>query len=160
MEVSLYNALPIPSRDTPVQRLIDFKSRREPELLRFRSALDNLREMIVNSDDPLRALIVAEESIGLALADLHRLLDESRIQRIVASMKVLIDMGELNLKKPLPLIGGLAATVVGLPAALGALAGFGISGGVSIADRLVNQPDPVPSGLTNFAYLYHLAKLH
>lgn len=55
LEVELYQSLPIPTAEVPLEKILEFKVRRNDELLEFRELVDNLYSDIITSGDQERA---------------------------------------------------------------------------------------------------------
>jgi hypothetical protein len=80
IELELYQVLPVPSSDVPLDEVLQFKLKRQDELTRFRHAMDKLILELGKAEDKVRALEYGKAELEIALADLHRLLDETKIK--------------------------------------------------------------------------------
>ena len=69
-EVKLYNAVPIPASDVPLEEVLDFKYRRKDEVGRFNIEIDGFFESWAQSDQPARNLSLAQRRIAAACNDL------------------------------------------------------------------------------------------
>jgi hypothetical protein len=67
IEVELHDALPIPASDVHVHEVLQFKQRRQSELLTFRAAMDGLYSRIIASPDSARAKDAAVLALENAL---------------------------------------------------------------------------------------------
>lgn len=76
--VSLYNAVPIPSRDVPLEEVLEFKFRRQDEVLSFNDEIDGFYENWVNSSDLEHNLRRAKLRIEKACSDLVRVARENK----------------------------------------------------------------------------------
>ena len=154
IEVELYSGIPVPDREVSLEDVLLFKKRRRPELLAFRSAMDELYQGVIAASDIPRAKITAIETIELRLADLHSVFKESWGKRLLSSVKT-----ELNTPTLLTgaALGALVLSPFDVPLALGPALGvgaaaikfsFGLTDG-TIARRL-------PTQLKDFAYLHRI----
>ncbi len=160
IEISLCDSLPVCGVNTRLEELLKFKSKRRAELLRFRSAMDKLCDGIANAANKELALSKAREEIELSLLDLHRTLDESRIQKIVSSLRVFLDIRDSSaLNILLPALGTAGAGLLNAPVELGALAGLGLNALMKLAIKETPKIEKLPNNLRDFAYLYELEKL-
>ena len=75
--VELYRAIPIPDKDIPLQDILEFRQARRPELLRLRTALDDLYTHVTNSADPSFELRRRVDEIQTSCGDLIKLAKES-----------------------------------------------------------------------------------
>lgn len=152
VEVTLYKSLPVPSAEVPIEDVLQFKERRNAELLAFRKAMDDLYLEIVDSHDLRRATERAVQKIEDSLVALNKVMLERKWKRFFPDVKVNLDLTDLVTKVTL---GTTVGANFGLPA-IGAA--FGIVGSViSVKVDLSLKPASIPSDLRPFAYL-HWAK--
>ncbi|MBL1218385.1 MAG: hypothetical protein D8M59_12925 [Planctomycetes bacterium] len=121
IEVELYNAIPVPKADVPFERILGFKAKRRSELLSLRAHMDDLYQSIIAAGDIPRAKTTAIDKVQNAIQDLHAVFGESFSSRLLASVKV-----ELN-------VHGLLSGAVGALAAGCVATSFGFSIGVAAA---------------------------
>jgi len=160
VELSLLECLPMPGPQVPIEAVIAFKAKRRSELLRFRAALDEMVDKIRNAEGKREAYIKAKEQIELSLAELHRLLDESRLQRFLSTAKMLVTLKDSTaINIILPALGAMGANMVNSSAGLGAVIGLGLNAFLSVFVRKAPIIDSLPSNLRDFAYLYDLENL-
>src|ERR1700722_1757097 len=88
MDFELYRALPMPMLGVPNEDILDFKARREAELLKLRGHLDALYLGIANSRDVPRAKDAALIQLDLALRDLARVMHETSFRAFWGSIGV------------------------------------------------------------------------
>jgi hypothetical protein len=151
MDFELYRALPMPVLGVPYEEILDFKARREAELLKLRAHLDALYLEIVNSRDVPRAKDAALLQLDLALRDLARVMREPHGLRaiwgsvgITVLFDVLRDVGA----------AAKAAELLGQTATLGA--GIGAVGAAyKFTKRLFQSPIQRTGPL---AYVAHAAQ--
>lgn len=68
--VSLHRAIPIPTGDAPLHDLLEFKLKRDAELLALRAELDEYKRMITASTDRAEAFAIQRDHIDAACSDL------------------------------------------------------------------------------------------
>jgi hypothetical protein len=91
VEVELYDMLPVPSADTPLADILEFKVKREDELLAFRCHMDDINESIQSSKDIPRAKNTQIARLELAIKDIDKTIAESGIKRVTAHLKNVIN---------------------------------------------------------------------
>lgn len=149
LEVDLYQALPVPAADVPIDDILQFKSRRKDELGAFRGAMDKLYERATIAPDSLRANDSVLSEIERELSTVNRVVSETRWKRIMTSLKVDISLKDLAIgaaaigaahfhQALTPIADGLAAIKIGSV----------ITAGLK---------DPIP-GLNEYAYLGYIAR--
>ena len=139
-----------------MEEVLEFRQRRMAELQSLRAAMDEFCLQVLNSPDRLRTEADVVSRVDRALADIEKVMNESRLARIYSSLKT-------NLSSPT----FMRDAVVG--------AGFGLlTGGGSIPLVLLNsalgtavcslaasvesslKPIEIPDELTAYSYLYHV----
>ncbi|MCA9905585.1 MAG: hypothetical protein KC547_17140 [Anaerolineae bacterium] len=154
IELELLKALPVPSSSVPMQSVLEFKRKRQAELLQFRHAWDGLILEATRSTELVRATEYSKDTIERALIDLHRVMDESRLKKILRDIKVDVDV--LHVAAAV-VAGAEVAQRVGLDAFIGAIGGAAAA--ISIKLNLTSRkPKEIPSELKDYAYLYHVEK--
>nr|DAO88071.1 MAG TPA: hypothetical protein [Caudoviricetes sp.] len=153
LQVELYNCLPVPTIDTPFETILDFKRRRNSELLAFRALLDNMYEDIISHPDADFAKRKSIENIENALIDIDRTLEESKIKRLLKNMKAQINMGKLA-ELGIELAGG---TVVGQKMGLDKFSGIvgAVASIINITQTLAQTPKCLSPKETDYAYLFY-----
>lgn len=91
VEVELYDMLPVPSADTPLADILEFKEKRQDELTAFRCHMDEVNENILSSRDVPRARNAQMARVELALKDIDKTLSESGLKRITTHLKNVIN---------------------------------------------------------------------
>jgi len=149
VELELLNALPVPSAATRLSRLLDFKRRHLPELLRFRAALSGFAARIAASDEPSEECVRVRNEIDVALAEIARCLERSGIERAFATIRsfVKLDPGQV-----LPAV--LAAEALHLGQPLAAVAAVGVAALLKLTCRSVELPPTIAEHHADFAYVY------
>jgi len=150
VEIELTSALPVPSDETSLADVLEFKERRNAELIAFRSAMDELYFSIVNSRDIPRAKDAAILKLERTLADLQVVTNEGWVSRIARSMKI-----ELNI----PEVAGTALAGAAFALTLGALPTVGAAVGALAAALKIDitelRAPRLPEDLRDFAYVFH-----
>ncbi|OGR00271.1 MAG: hypothetical protein A2505_09580 [Deltaproteobacteria bacterium RIFOXYD12_FULL_55_16] len=152
LEVEIYSAVPVPAADVSFEEILEFKQRRNSELLHFRSAMDELYQEAASAADIPRAKLQAQDRIQRALQDLNDVFGESFARRFLSSLKV-----ELNIPNiaGLALAGGAAAASFGMPIAVAAGAGA-IAGALKFDMAHIRKGANIPASLRAYAYLHHI----
>lgn len=153
LQVELYNCLPVPTIDTPFEKILDFKRRRNSELRAFRALLDNMYEDIISHPDADFAKRKSIENIENALIDIDRTLEESKIKRLLKNMKAQINMGKLA-ELGIELAGG---TVVGQKMGLDKFSGIvgAVASIINITQTLAQTPKCLSPKETDYAHLFY-----
>jgi hypothetical protein len=156
-EAAIVGALPVPSEEVSIQEILEFKAKRQSELVRLRIALDKLRDSALNSVDLPRGLAHARDELSSALADLDSALAAGGLNTFFSTLKLYLDVSE---NKFLASAAGGSAAAYGLefPIELGALVGMGINSALTFAARLQSPPPLLPPSMHAFTYLYELKR--
>ncbi len=91
-DFQLMSCLPVPLPDIPLEKVLDFKVRREDELLALRISLDELYLGISQASDIPRSKVTQVQKLELAIKDLDKVAKESWKHRLLASRKISIDL--------------------------------------------------------------------
>jgi hypothetical protein len=154
LSIDLLNALPVPAPSTPVEVILQFREKRKDELLAFRQYFDDLADKVLRSENPVQQAVRASENLELALLDLHRAMDHSRIKRATECLRTYVSLGQPA--APAMVTATVAAIAASPKVALcGALAGLATNAALTF--RLCrNQVRNVPETLRDVAYLYYV----
>lgn len=87
IEYELWNALPVPQHDVPLNEILEFKAKRRDELLALRVYLDEMHEAVISSADIPRAKNTQLTKLELALKDVDRVLGEHGISKLMTSLR-------------------------------------------------------------------------
>ena len=91
----LKDILPLPTDETSIDDILQFKTRRYDELLRFRLLLDDFNKKIGSCEslDEIHQMTASfKDDLVIGVSDIHRTLKESRISCIAGSIRTLITM--------------------------------------------------------------------
>jgi hypothetical protein len=91
VEVELYDMLPVPSINTPLADILEFKEKRRDELTAFRCHMDEINEKILSSKDVPRARNTQMARVELAIIDIDKTLKESGVKRVTTHLKNVIN---------------------------------------------------------------------
>ncbi|WP_223593705.1 DUF6236 family protein [Pseudomonas sp. A-R-19] len=86
--IELINAIPLPKDTVPLAEILDFKAKRRPELLAFRSYLEEMTQEINGSADSVDALSRKLKELDLACADLFKTTKEWQLPLYLSDLKV------------------------------------------------------------------------
>jgi hypothetical protein len=152
IQVELHNVLPTPAGNVPLDRILEFKRRRTPELLALRAAMDALYEKVVQSNDIPSAKTAAVAEIQRRVYDVTRTMGESFPTRLAKSVKVTLN--------PKELLGVAAATAFVLDKiAIPLTVSCAVTGLATAASTLridLSTVVDLPTTTRDFAYCYHV----
>jgi hypothetical protein len=155
LELNFHNLLPFPASDTPIEKILKFKEKYRDELLTLQLALSKLNSKIENSQNNFRIIKDCKDEITIALNDLHRTLDESKIQKVFGVVKTLLDIKQIG---SAPIIAGVVAHLADVPIFIGALTGYAVSGVISLLSKKDKKIEKLDSRIRDFVYLYYAKK--
>lgn len=152
IEMELYSALPTPTGDIAIEDILEFKQRRNDELLNFRAAMDQTYLEIISSGDIPRAKNAALNHLEKTIVELNSVVNETWPKKLLSSLKVEINIPNLvthaALGSGLALSFGLSG---GAGAAIGAAAAaFKFDLGVSKGYK------NLPGDIKDYAYLHRI----
>ncbi|XOQ12628.1 MAG: hypothetical protein ACFWTY_01255 [Shouchella clausii] len=153
LEVELYQCLPVPTENVSLDEILEFKQRRNSELLEFRFLMDKLYLDTIESGDFERAKTHNIELLQKKIFDIDRLMGESRFNRVKTNLSTNISISDLVVES---LKGFTAGAFIGMPE-WGALAGFA-SSFIKLDLGISSKPKGLPEGIKDYAYLYHAKK--
>jgi hypothetical protein len=111
---NLERVLPTPKDNVPFEKIIDFKRKREQNLLHFKRHLSDVQSKISKSESEAELKEIAinfQEGLLMGVQDLHALLADSKIESSFKSFKSLIN---LKSKTVLASLGAVANAKLGL----------------------------------------------
>ena len=143
IEMELYNLLPVPAPNTPLDDIIKFKETRHDDLVRFRCYLDDIYQSILIAGDIPRAKSTALNRLESSLIDINRTMKESKINYVLDSLR--------SVASDTTGIGGLALGGAGIASILSMspyIAAFA-SAGIGIISKFIpQQKSNIPNELT------------
>lgn len=93
IQTSLYNALPVPTGDAPLQEILEFRERRDAELTSLRSALDGAYQRVVSAGDGELQLVAEVEAIQRAVADYAGVAKEAKFPLRLTDLSAQFGLG-------------------------------------------------------------------
>ena len=152
VEVTLYDLLPIPATNVPIDKILEFKNKRADELAHFRASMDELYERVRNARDSARAFTAAADEIQVAIKNARAAMSEVFPTKVLSSLKVEFTVGHL-----------LAAVVAGFAAATKGwvAAGLAVGGALAPAIKIQRSSGKGPRGPiagAPFAYVQGVMK--
>lgn len=124
-DISLNNCLPVPRKDIPLDKILDFKLNRSDQLEELRLILDELYLSVVSAGDIPRARIVQITRLNNAIKGLNQVFKESFKDTFLASRKISLNFDYNSIVKT-PIKAGLivgatfSSPILGVAAALAA----------------------------------------
>lgn len=155
LELHFHNLLPFPAPDTPVEKILEFKRKYSNELSALQLALSKLNSKIENSQGDFRIIQDCKDEITIALNDLHRTLDESKIQKVLGVVKSLLDIKQIGSAS---IIAGTVTYLANVPIFIGALTGYAVSSAISLLSKKDKKIEKLDSRIKDFVYLYYTKK--
>jgi hypothetical protein len=152
IEYQLASCLPVPSENTPIQSVLEFRAKHEKDLLRFRAAIETLREKVLKSSDPGRSLTTACEEVALAAAEVKSHMGTAGIRNALETLKAVLSVDQSALLGAF--LGTLGASAIGSPVSLGAVLGLAANATLTLVQRIVVGGQQIPGELEGFAYVF------
>lgn len=90
LEIELYQTLPVPSADTPLEKIIEFKEKRGTEILAFREYFEDLVIDICDSKSFDRKKNLEIERVKRSLLDIDRVMKEGKIKIIYDNLRNIV----------------------------------------------------------------------
>lgn len=125
IDFELYGMLPIPSTDTPLNDILEFKEKQRDELLAFRVYLDEIYQQIISSADIPRAKNTELAKLEIAVKDLDKLLKENLIKRTVGNIRNTINIDFSGIVGA-GLGGAGVSSIIGMSPLIAGMAGAGL----------------------------------
>ena len=138
IEYELWNMLPVPKSDVPLEKILEFKEKRRDELFALRVHLDEMHQYIIASADIPRARNTQAMKLYLALQDIDKVLDEFGIRNVISSLRGYI-AGEFTNIAGTGMGAAGIASLIALPPLITGLVGAGIA----LAVKPVLAPRPL-----------------
>jgi hypothetical protein len=156
IQIELYNSLPVPSENVSLDDILNFKEHRYHELMEFRELMDEIYLSIINSGDIELSKNHSIAKLQNKIIELNKVMNESKIQRLLSNFKIEIDVGNL-IGSSVSAIGGYAVgSTMGFPT-IGATLGLA-SSFIKTSYEMSLKPKEIPQELKDYAYLYYQSK--
>lgn len=133
----LTNAIPVPSRNVPLEDILNFRAKRRDEVLALRAVLDGFYQSWVNSEDKEHALQAAVRQLDTECSAMIRIARETRLPFCLSSWR-------LNFSISQPAIVALTSQLFELSAvnAVLAFSASTLSIGRDVGIRTKNENSP------------------
>jgi hypothetical protein len=159
IETYMRAVLPCPGPDVPLPKILEFKRKREAEVLRYRERIDSLQKELSDATghaEVRQALVQFDEAQRRELKDLIDALKDSRIATIWGSVKTLIKVNSPTFLGGMAVAGGLAAGIDKIPIT-GLLGGMVLSGAIEVGSYLADHHSEkrAMERKSPFAYVHH-----
>ena len=140
VDYELWNVLPVPQREVPLNDILEFKSRRQSELIALRVHLDELYQQIISSSDIPRARNAAVAKLEVSLFAIDRTMDENNLPRELSSLRGFIPLAVESL-----IAGGAGMMGVSSQLGMGSLPAGVLGAGLYFAAKTLALPSNVSS---------------
>lgn len=87
IEFELYDAIPVPGDDVPLEDILRFKERRRDELIEFRIHLDELYQSVLQAGNVPSAKSAAIAKLNMSISAIEKTMSEGNIRKLVGSLK-------------------------------------------------------------------------
>jgi hypothetical protein len=162
VSVDLKNVLPVPRFDVPFETIVDFKRKREDNLINFKKHLSDFQSKISNAKSQAELkehLVNFQDTLAAGVLDLSAVLKDSKIEYGFKTLKSLT-----TLKSPI-VIGAVASVAntisetVNIPLALN-IGGLGAMAAIELATGFVEalNKERVKVRESPFSYIYQAQK--
>ena len=151
-ELTLQDILPVPSQDTPLEKILEFKSKRRDELISFREVIWDIQNELKNSQEVSQIRDIASrysDLINTRVSDLSKTMQEDNFQLWRGSLETLVKTDSI------PSLS-LVFDPFQIPIEY-KLAGLGVMGVISVSNYLLDRRNERRKLLreNSFSYLYH-----
>jgi hypothetical protein len=150
VEYELWNMLPVPTRDVPLNDILEFKTKRHDELVALQIHLNEMYQSIICSVDLPRAKNTQLAKLEMDLKAIDRTLSESKIRKSVTSLRDFITGDFAN-------FAGVGVTGVATSIGMSLVTAGIVGAGVTFALRLVRSPK-VPKDAHPLTYVSSIRK--
>lgn len=153
VDIELYNMFPSPA-EVSFEDILEFKLRRNDELVALRAAMDQLYIYIIQSNDIPRAKPIVINKLEAIIKDLNLAATEAWKERKLSSLKVELNAPNIAAHA---LTGATASMLFGVSAELGAALG-------AFSSMLKFEITPTSNNvflqerIRDFSYVFHAAK--
>ncbi|MEZ8949117.1 DUF6236 family protein [Vibrio sp. 10N.247.311.18] len=130
--MELYNMLPVPSANTPLEDILEFKLQHHDELVAFRCYLDEMYQQIIGAADIPSARNSQLNRLEQAVRDVDRTMRESRIRVFPDSLRSVLSGLDGIVGTGLAVGGIVAAASFGVPPLVAGLASAAVIAGTKM----------------------------
>jgi hypothetical protein len=133
--VELHHAIPVPSADVPFQEILEFKLKRQDELLQLRAHLEDLYQAIISAPDMMLAKSTQLQRLDRAIAEHVKAISETGFNLRISGL-----CANLNVERSLVgLLASIASAANDLSLANAALNGIAATLSLSVGAELRNH---------------------
>lgn len=151
-EFSLFNMLPVPDATVPICDVLEFRAKRQSELLAIRDIIDNFTSRICSAENTVKEAEKVKATLGRELENYHSVVNELDSNIVFKSLtKVATD----DLVTISGVIGALSTLFAELPTSTPGLlaAAGGLVSAVKLGIKNSQTCEKLPDSLKNYAYL-------
>ncbi|CAK2814969.1 conserved hypothetical protein [Vibrio crassostreae] len=138
IEIEFYNMLPVPSAETPLEDILEFKVKRHDELVAFRGYLDDMYQQIIGAADIPRARNTQLNRLEQAIRDVDKTMKESKIKVFVDSLRSVLSGLDGIVGTGLAVGTTVTASAIGTTPLIAGLSGAAVIAGTKIMSQPKN----------------------
>ncbi|HDY7983644.1 DUF6236 family protein [Vibrio vulnificus] len=132
IEIELYNMLPVPCVETPLEDILEFKVKRHDELVAFRGYLDEMYQQILGAADIPRARNTQLNRLEQAIRDVDKTMKESKIKVFADSLRSVLSGLDGIVGTGLAVGTTVAASAIGTTPLIAGLSGAAVIAGIKM----------------------------
>jgi hypothetical protein len=156
--IELYNCLPTPNTTVTIKEIVNFKSKRQQELLQFRELLDSAEADInqaENDQERKLKMIKFKEKVEKEILEIKKLLGDSKLDFVLNGLSSLLDFKQ---KEVIGTISGLGVVGAGVISSL-PFVGLG-AGAVLLTGTLISSFRKIHRDIetNSSSYIYYAQK--
>ncbi|WP_240206759.1 DUF6236 family protein [Vibrio sp. CyArs1] len=151
-EFSLFNMLPIPASDVPLEDVLSFREKRQPELLALRDVIDTFTARICSAENTVKEAEKVKSTLERELENYSKVVGELD-QNVVFKSITKVATDEFVALSGL--LGALATLFTAIPASIPSMLTLGAGAAASVKLAIKDTPTcaQLPDSLKNYAYL-------
>lgn len=156
-EFSLFNLLPIPASTVPLDDVLRFREKRQPELLALRDVIDSFTARICSAENSIKEAEKVKNTLERELENYSKVVRELDQNVIFKSITKVATDDFVALSG---ILGALSTMFTGIPASIPSMLtlGAGVTASVKLAIKDTPTCNQLPSSLKNYAYLLSAQK--
>jgi hypothetical protein len=159
LSTNYLNVIPVPREDVSLREIVEFKRKRQSELLEFRQQINEFHRILracKSKSDATDAIATFSEKITKELDNLKAIMNDSRLATIVGSFKTIIKLDSPTLLATAGVMVGQTTQIANVPIQSSVI-GIGILGAIEVANFFTDKRNERRATLRDsaFAYLYH-----
>lgn len=156
-EFSLFNLLPIPASNVPLDDVLRFREKRQPELLALRDVIDSFTARICSAENSFKEAEKVKSTLERELENYSKVVQELDQNVVFKSITKVATDDFVALSG---LLGALSTMFTGIPASIPSMLtlGAGVAASVKLAIKETPTCNKLPDSLKNYAYLLSAQK--